>query len=100
MRCLTYALYLVAIAAGPVAAQAPATPPEGPVVTTVGEAAVKRTPDRAWMTVAAESRARTPREAQAANAAVMSAILQKLKSTGLPIDALRTVGLDLQPEFD
>jgi uncharacterized protein len=74
--------------------------PEGPVVTTVGEASVKRTPDRAWVTVAAESRARTPKEAQTANATVMAAVLAKLKSTGLPADALRTLGYDLQPEFD
>ena len=52
------------------------------------------------MTVAAESRAKTPREAQAANSATMSAVLAKLKASGLPPDALRTLGYDLQPEFD
>jgi uncharacterized protein YggE len=85
----------------PAAAQTPTvTQPEGPVVTTVGDASVKRTPDRAWVMVAAESRAKTPREAQAANSAAMSAVLTKLKSSGLPPDALRTIGYDLQPEFD
>ncbi len=91
---------VVALAAAPVTAQTPAPQPEGPVVTTVGEASVKRTPDRAWVTVAAESRAKTPREAQTANSAAMSGVLAKLKSAGLPADALRTVGYDLQPEFD
>ena len=61
---------------------------------------MKRTPDRAWVTVAAESRARTPKEAQTANATVMAAVLAKLKATALPADALRTLGYDLQPEFD
>jgi uncharacterized protein YggE len=97
-----YALCLaMALAAVPAAAQTPTPPPaEGPFVTTVGEASVKKTPDRAWVTVAAESRAKTPREAQTANSAAMSAVLAKLKSSGLPAEALRTIGYDLQPEFD
>ena len=61
---------------------------------------MKRVPDRAWVTVAAESRAKTPREAQAANSAAMSAVLAKLKSAGLAADALRTIGYDLQPDFE
>jgi uncharacterized protein YggE len=102
MRTLSHALCLaLALAATPAAAQTPAPPTaEGPIVTTVGEASVKKTPDRAWVTVAAESRAKTPREAQAANSAAMSAVLAKLKSSGLPAEALRTIGYDLQPEFD
>jgi uncharacterized protein YggE len=105
MRSTLNALCVVCLLATPSGATAAAqstspTQAEGPVVTTVGEASVKRTPDRAWVTVAAESRARTPKEAQTANAAVMAAVLAKLKSTGLPADALRTLGYDLQPEFD
>jgi uncharacterized protein YggE len=93
-------LAVVTLAAVPAGAQTPPTQPEGPVVTTLGEASVKRTPDRAWVTVAAESRAKTPREAQAANSTAMSAVLAKLKASGLPPDAMRTIGYDLQPEFD
>jgi uncharacterized protein len=104
MRSILNALSVVCLLAtlsGVTAAQSTSpVQPEGPVVTTVGEASVKRTPDRAWVTVAAESRARTPKEAQTANATVMTAVLAKLKSTGLPADALRTLGYDLQPEFD
>ena len=104
MRSILNALSVVCLLAtlsGVTAAQSTSpVQPEGPVVTTVGEASVKRTPDRAWVTVAAESRARTPKEAQTANATVMAAVLAKLKSTGLPADALRTLGYDLQPEFD
>jgi uncharacterized protein YggE len=61
---------------------------------------VKRAPDRAWVSIAAESRARSPREAQRANADAMTAVLAKLKGLGLPADAIRTSGYDLQPEFD
>jgi uncharacterized protein YggE len=73
---------------------------EGPVVVSSGEAVVKRAPDRAWVTVTAESRARTPTEAQKLNAEAMSAVLQKLKGAGLPADAIQTRGYDLQPEYD
>jgi uncharacterized protein YggE len=80
-------------------AQQPAPASDTPTVVTAGEGVVKRAPDRAWVTVAAESRARTPRDAQKANADAMSAVLQKIKAL-LPPDAIRTVGYDLQPEFD
>jgi uncharacterized protein YggE len=69
-------------------------------VVTVGEAVVKRAPDRAWVTIAAESRARTPSEAQTLNSDAMTAVLAKLKAAGLAGDAIRTVAYDLQPEFD
>ena len=35
-----------------------------PIVVATGEGVVKRAPDRAWVTVTAESRAMTPQEAQ------------------------------------
>jgi uncharacterized protein YggE len=78
------------------------TPPasEGPVVVTSGEATVKRVPDRAWVQITAESRARSPREAQKLNADAMSSVMQKLKGAGLAADALQTRGYDLQPEYD
>jgi uncharacterized protein YggE len=82
-------------------AQTPAANPnEGPVVVTAGEAILKRAPDRAWVQVTAESRARSPREAQKLNADAMSAVIQKLKGAGLAGDAIQTRGYDLQPEFD
>jgi uncharacterized protein len=77
----------------------PQTPSE-PVVVTVGEGVVKRAPDRAWVTIAAESRAKTPTEAQKMNADAMNAVLQKIKGLGFPAEAIRTSGYDLEPEFD
>ena len=35
--------------------------PETPVIVTTGEGVVKRAPDRVWVSVAAESRAKSPR---------------------------------------
>jgi hypothetical protein len=52
------------------------------------------------VTIAAESRARTAAEAQKMNAEAMTAVMAKLKAAGLAGDAIRTVGIDLQPEFD
>lgn len=71
-----------------------------PVVVTTGQASVKRAPDRAWVTIAAESRARTAREAQKLNADAMAAVMQKLKGAALAPDAIKTTRYDLQPEFD
>ena len=75
-------------------------PSEGPVVVSWGEGVIKRAPDRAWVQVTAESRARSPREAQKLNADAMTAVLQKLKSAGVPSDAVQTRAYDLQPEYD
>ena len=83
-------------------AQTPATSSstEAPVVVTSGEGIVKRAPDRAWVTIAAESRAKTPAEVQKLNADAMSAVMQKLKGMGLPPEAIRTAAYELRPEFD
>lgn len=78
--------------------QPPGPPP--PTVVTTGEGVVKRPPDRAWVTVAAESRAKTPQEAQRANATVMSSVMAKITGAGIPADAVQTASFDLQPEFD
>jgi uncharacterized protein len=73
---------------------------DGPVVITSGEGVVKRAPDQAWVTIAAESRAKTPGEAQKLNADAMSAVMQRLKGVGLPAEAIQTSGYELRPEFD
>jgi uncharacterized protein YggE len=74
--------------------------PDVPVVVTSGEAVVTAVPDRAWISITAESRAGNPRDAQRRNSAAMTPVLDKLKSAGVPADAIRTAGYDLQQEFD
>ena len=95
-------LMIAAAAVVPAAAQGPAPGPaaERPVIVTTGEGIVKTAADRAWVSIAAESRARSPRDAQRANADAMTAVLGRLKGAGVPADAIRTSGYDLQPEFD
>ena len=81
-------------------AQEPSANSQQPVVITTGQATVIAQPDRAYVTIAAESRSRTSGEAQRQNAEVMTAVLQKIQQAGVPKDAIRTIGYELQPEFD
>ena len=71
-----------------------------PTIVTRGQAIVTARPDRAFVTIAAESRSRVSAEAQKQNAAAMTAVLQKIEQAGVPKDAIRTIGYDLHPEFD
>jgi uncharacterized protein YggE len=91
---------LVALMFATAASAQPPAPADGSVVVTIGEGLVKRAPDRAWVTIAAESRAKTPAEVQKLNADAMSAVMQKLKGVGLPAEAIRTAAYELRPEFD
>jgi uncharacterized protein YggE len=70
------------------------------VIVTTGDAAVKRAPDRAWVTIGAESRARTAAEAQKLNTDAMTAVIDRIKAAAIPADAVQTTGYNLQPEFD
>ncbi|OFW13039.1 MAG: hypothetical protein A3F70_05920 [Acidobacteria bacterium RIFCSPLOWO2_12_FULL_67_14] len=88
---------IVLIHAGVAAAQ---EPPGRQVVVVAGEGVVQAAPDRAWVSVTAESRASSPREAQRRNADLMRPVQDKLRSAGLPADAIRTAGYDLQQEWD
>lgn len=73
---------------------------EPPVVVTSGEGLIQATPDRAWITISAESRSGNPRDAQRRNAAAMTPVIDKLRAAGIPADAIRTIGYDLQQEWD
>ena len=61
---------------------------------------MKRAPDQVFVTVASEARSRQPAEAQAQNAKVATAIRARLATFKLPDDAVRTMSVDMQPEFD
>lgn len=77
------------------------TPPQGPpVIITTGEGIVQMAPDRAWVTIAAETRDKNPQAAQTDNAQAMTAVIAQIKSAGVSADAVHTSGYTLQPEFD
>jgi uncharacterized protein YggE len=87
------------VAAG-ASARAQEPPPAVPTIVTSGDAIIRRLPDVAYVTLAVESRARSPRDAQRANADAMSAVEKQLAAAGIPKEAMRTLGLGLHQEFD
>jgi uncharacterized protein YggE len=93
---------VIAAALALIAASASAQQPTDlrDVIVTTGEAVVRRTPDIADLTVAVETRAKSPRDAQRQNADAMAAVAKRLGDAGIARDALRTVGLRLEQEFD
>jgi uncharacterized protein YggE len=93
-------LALTLLTSVPAAAQSPQPSPQHDVVIAAGEGVVKRAPDQAFVTVASEARSRQPAEAQSQNAAVATAIRQRLAAFSLAPDAVRTVSVDMQPQFD
>jgi uncharacterized protein len=98
MKIVALALCITATAAASALAQ---VAPQGPpVIVTNGEGVVKHAPDRAWVTIAAETRGRTAQDAQRMNTDAMTAVVEKIKASGIPADAIQTAGYNLQPEFD
>lgn len=94
-------LPLLLLLLAPVAALAQQPPlTEPPVVVTTGEGMVEAPPDRAWITITAESRAGNPREAQRRNTDAMKPVIDKLRGSAVAADAIRTIGYDLQQEWD
>jgi len=100
-RALT-SIFLVAVTAIPAAGQTAVqnAPEAAQVIVTTGDGVVRKAPDRAWVVIAAESRARVPQEAQRANAEAMAAVTARIKAAGVPAESIQTIGYDLQPEYD
>jgi uncharacterized protein YggE len=71
-----------------------------PAIVTTGHAIVSRAPDRAFVAVAVETRAPTPRQAQQQNADAMASVQQRIARAGIDRDAVRTSGYSIQQEFD
>ena len=90
---------LVAVLVSPAAAVAQQAPAPDVIVTS-GEGLLQAAPDRAWITIAAETRGPSAREAQRRNTEAMRPVQEALRKSGVPSDAVRTVGYDLQQEWD
>jgi uncharacterized protein YggE len=98
MRALTS--IVLALTAAVASAQPPDPATVTNVVVTSGEAVVRQAPDRAFVTITVEARAKSPRDAQRQNAEAMAAVQQRLSAARIAKDAIRTLGYDLQQEFD
>lgn len=102
MMRTSFVAALIAFSAVPALASGqgvPAQPPP-PVIVTHGSATLKRAPDRAWITVATETRDRLAAQARARSAEDMAAVQRALRRAGLSADAIRTTGYSLTPEMD
>jgi uncharacterized protein len=75
-------------------------PPPRPVVVVQGEAELRAAPDRAFVTVAVESRDKDPKAAQQQNAKTMAAVSEQLSRAGIQPDAVRTLAYQLDLEVD
>ena len=101
MTHLKIVVTFLLLSGAPAFAQPPApAAPEPPLVVTTGEGVIEVAPDRAWITITAESRAGNPGDAQKRNADAMTPVLEKLKAAGVPAEAIKTAGYDLQQEWD
>jgi hypothetical protein len=92
-------LALLALTGAASAQQAPA-PATPPLVVVTGEGVVTAVPDRAWISITTESRAPSPREAQRLNTVAMRPVQDRLRAAGVPAEAIRTIGYDVQYEWD
>jgi uncharacterized protein YggE len=88
---------VILFASAPIALAQTTEPPQ---IIVTGEGIVKAAPDQARITIGAESRSKISKEAQQRNAEVMTAVQQKIAALGIPKEAIRTIAIDLQPEFD
>jgi len=99
MRATSPAIALVLLAATGARAQPPRGP-EPPTVVTNGQAIVKRAPDRAFVSLATETRAPKPDQAQKDNARAMEKVRGGLRASKIPDDAIRTTSFNLREDVD
>jgi len=88
------------IASSAAQAQAPPPPPGPPVVVALGHATIERAPDRAFVTFSTETRGTKPEDVQKQNALAMTRVEDAATRAKVPADAVRTLGFNLQEEFD
>ena len=100
MRSIPGLVIAVLLAGAPAFAQDVTDITKQPVIVTHGQASLKRAPDQALVTIAAESRATQPGEAQRMNAEAMQSVMSALSKAGLPTEAIRTTGFSLQPDME
>src|SRR6516162_1742392 len=101
MRTVALVWLAASLSAGPAQAQSRGAAASGqPAIVTIGEAVVRRQPDVAYLTLQIESRAKSSRDAQRQNADTAAAVQKQLAAAGVSRDAQRTLGLQLDQEYD
>ena len=74
--------------------------PNPPTVVANGRATIKRTPDRAFVSFATETRASRPEQAQKDNARAMEKVRDVVRGKKIPADAIRTASFNLREDVD
>jgi len=97
---IVLSIAVLGMASSAVHAQAPPPPPGPPVVVALGHALIERAPDRAFVTFSTETRGAKPDDVQKQNAAAMTRVQDAVTRARVPADAVRTLGFNLQEEFD
>lgn len=91
---------MACLAAAPALAQPPSRMPDPPTVVASGQAVVKRAPDRAFVSVATETRASRPEQAQRDNARAMDKVRDELRDLRIPDEAIQTTSFNLREDVD
>lgn len=94
-RLLVFAFVAAAAAFAPVSA-----PAADRLVTVHGEGMVSVAPDTAAIRIGVTSQGKTAREASAANAKQMTAVLAAIKGSGIADSDVQTTQLSLQPQYE
>src|ERR1044072_2699012 len=90
---------IAALAAGMLAAPAPAAEAPPPAISVTGEASVSVPPDLAQIDAGVSTEAKTAREASEANKAAMGKVLLAFKGAGIEENDFQTSRLSLQPQY-
>lgn len=97
MRTVFAALVIAGLAAAPAAAQQALV--NAPTISTEGRASMKVSPDIAWITVTAESKAARTADAQKLNATALDSVRAALRQAGLPDSAVKTRTYSVEPQM-
>lgn len=95
---IMHTLFVIAFAAAaamPLSAQA-----ADKLVTVTGQAMISAAPDTAVIRIGVASQGKTAREASAANAKQMTAVMNAIKNNGVADRDIQTSRLSLQPQYD
>ena len=92
-------LLLSVMCSAPLVAQSTPTPPPQPIIEASGSGEAKITPDRAWVTIAVQNRARTAAVAGQENAKTTAAVLEAIRRAGVAREQISTSAYTVSPQY-
>ncbi len=95
----TSSFLLSALMAAPLGAQTVTIPPSPPTIEVGGTGEAKVTPDRALIYVGVQTKGRTAAVAGAENARLANAVLEAVRTSGIPRDQIGTMNYSVNPSY-